>query len=75
MATRVALAVCSRKSAIFTNSDEQLEIAKRVTAQVQKDHFDAKGKKIVTEISPAGKWWDAEDYHQEYLHKNPSGYQ
>ena len=33
------------------------------------------GKKIVTEILPAGQWWDAEDYHQLYLFKNPSGYQ
>jgi len=33
------------------------------------------GKKIVTEILPAGQWWNAEDYHQLYLFKNPSGYQ
>lgn len=63
------------RSAIFTNSDEQYEVAKRVTDEVQKKHFDPKGQKIVTEITPAGKWWDAEDYHQEYLHKNPDGYQ
>ena len=24
------------------------------------------GRKIVTQILPAGKWWDAEAYHQEY---------
>lgn len=63
------------RSAIFTSDDEQMTIAKRVTEQVQKDHFDAKGKKVVTQIVPAGQWWNAEDYHQEYLHKNPSGYQ
>ncbi|PSR77453.1 hypothetical protein PHLCEN_2v7884 [Hermanssonia centrifuga] len=33
------------------------------------------GQKIATQIVEAGPWWDAEDYHQEYLHKNPSGYQ
>jgi peptide-methionine (S)-S-oxide reductase len=31
------------------------------------------GKKIVTEIITAGQWWNAEDYHQLYLYKNPSG--
>ena len=33
------------------------------------------GEKIVTDIIEAGPWYDAEDYHQEYLFKNPSGYQ
>ncbi|KAF9817400.1 hypothetical protein IEO21_03454 [Rhodonia placenta] len=63
------------RSAIFYHSSEQLEIANRVTEEVQKKHFDPIGKKIVTQIVAAGTWWDAEDYHQEYLHKNPSGYQ
>lgn len=80
------------RSAIFYNTPEQEEVAKRVTDEVQKKHFDPKGtplpsasgrrsdypttgKKIVTQIVAAGPWWDAEDYHQEYLHKNPSGYQ
>lgn len=80
------------RSAIFYNTPEQEEVAKRVTEEVQKKHFDPKGtslpsasggrsdylpigKKIVTQIVAAGPWWDAEDYHQEYLHKNPSGYQ
>ncbi|KAI8996305.1 peptide methionine sulfoxide reductase [Trametes punicea] len=63
------------RSAIFYHNDEQLEIAKRVTEKVQQKHFDPKGKKIVTEIVPAGQWWDAEVYHQKYLFKNPSGYQ
>ncbi|KZT03227.1 peptide methionine sulfoxide reductase [Laetiporus sulphureus 93-53] len=62
------------RSAIFYHSPEQLQIAKRVTDDVQKKHFDPIGKKIVTQIVPAGPWYDAEDYHQEYLHKNPSGY-
>lgn len=33
------------------------------------------GTKIVTEIIDAGEWFDAEDYHQLYLSKNPSGYE
>ncbi|KAI0673255.1 peptide methionine sulfoxide reductase [Trametes maxima] len=63
------------RSAIFYTTPEQLEIAKRVTEEVQKKHFDPKDQKIVTEIVAAGEWWDAEDYHQKYLFKNPSGYQ
>src|ERR1700730_485744 len=33
------------------------------------------GIKIVTEIVDAGEWYDAEEYHQLYLIKNPSGYE
>jgi hypothetical protein len=63
------------RSAIYFHSSEQESIAKRVTAEVQAKHFTPKGKTIVTEITPASQWWDAEDYHQLYLYKNPSGYQ
>ncbi|KAJ7597502.1 peptide methionine sulfoxide reductase [Mycena floridula] len=63
------------RSAIFTNSEEQKTIAERVTAEIQAKHFTPKGLKIVTEIVEAGKWYDAEEYHQLYLFKNPSGYQ
>ena len=78
------------RSAIFYHTPEQLEIAKRVTEEVQKKHFDPAGtfspashihaahhylldKTIVTEIVAAGPWWDAEEYHQKYLDKNPNG--
>ncbi|KAF9021405.1 peptide methionine sulfoxide reductase [Hymenopellis radicata] len=54
------------RSAIFTYTPEQADIARRVTEE---------GKKIVTEITEAGPWWDAEEYHQLYLEKNPTGYQ
>ena len=63
------------RSEIFTHSPEQFEIAKRVTEEVQARHFTPKGEKIVTKITPAGQWWDAEEYHQLYLDKNPTGYQ
>ncbi|KAF8899010.1 peptide methionine sulfoxide reductase [Infundibulicybe gibba] len=63
------------RSAIFTHTPEQDEVARQVTAEVEKKHFAPKGMKIVTEIVEAGKWWDAEDYHQLYLNKNPDGYQ
>ncbi|KAG0243559.1 hypothetical protein B0O80DRAFT_385335 [Mortierella sp. GBAus27b] len=61
------------RSAIFYHSPEQEEIARKVTAQVQEDHY--KNRPIVTQIVPADSWHDAEDYHQKYLEKNPSGYE
>ncbi|KAJ7144512.1 peptide methionine sulfoxide reductase [Mycena epipterygia] len=62
------------RSAIFTNSPEQMEIARRITQEVQAKRFTPKKRVIVTEITPAGAWWDAEAEHQLYLFKNPSGY-
>lgn len=61
------------RSAIFTYGSEQAEIAKKVTAEVQQAHY--AGRKLATKIEPAGQWWTAEAYHQEYLHHNPSGYE
>ena len=60
------------RSAIFYHSEEQRETAERVKKEV-----DASGKwsrPIVTEIVPAGPFWSAEGYHQDYLVKNPNGY-
>ncbi|GAA6004713.1 peptide-methionine-S-sulfoxide reductase [Rhodotorula paludigena] len=61
------------RTAIFTTSDEQVEIAKKIRDEVQEAHYP--GQKIATTIEPAEKWWDAEDYHQQYLHVNPNGYE
>jgi peptide methionine sulfoxide reductase MsrA len=52
--------------------ETQKEVAERVKARV-----DASGrwkKPVVTEIAKASKWWPAEEYHQDYLVKNPGGY-
>ncbi len=60
------------RSAIFYLSDEQKEMAEKVIAMAN-----ASGKwpgKIVTEVTPASKFYEAEDYHQDYLFKNPGGY-
>ena len=60
------------RSAIFYHSEAQKKTAEEVKARVDKS---GKWKKpIVTEIVQAGKWWDAEQYHQDYLVKNPGGY-
>ena len=62
----------SYRSAIFYHSEAQRATAQRVKAEV-----DAGGKwkrPIVTEITAAGPWWRAEDYHQDYLIKHPGGY-
>jgi methionine-S-sulfoxide reductase len=60
------------RSAIFYADETQREVAERVKAAV-----DASGKwkkKVVTEVAPASTFWPAEEYHQDYLQKNPYGY-
>jgi peptide methionine sulfoxide reductase msrA/msrB len=60
------------RSAIFYADEGQ-----RRTAEAVKARVDASGKwkrPIVTEIVKAGEFWPAEDYHQDYLEKNPGGY-
>jgi len=49
------------RSAIFYLNDEQKAIAEKVTEQLK-----AKGYKVVTEITKAGPFYKAENYHQEY---------
>lgn len=62
----------SYRSAIFPTSPEQDAIARDTIADV-----DASGLwpgKVVTEIAPAGPFWEAEPEHQDYLEKYPNGY-
>jgi peptide methionine sulfoxide reductase msrA/msrB len=60
------------RSAIFYTSDDQKQIAERVKAQVDKS---GKWKRpVVTEITKASVFYPAEEYHQDYLQKNPGGY-
>jgi len=62
------------RSAIYTFSDAQMKAAKESEAAFQKA-LDAKGYgAITTEIAPIDKFYFAEDYHQQYLAKNPGGY-
>jgi methionine-S-sulfoxide reductase len=58
------------RSAIFYTSEAQKEIAERVKTE-QAGNFK---KPIVTEISAASVFYSAEAYHQDYLVKNPGGY-
>ena len=63
------------RSAIYYHSPEQKEIAEKVMEEIKDKHPLVKqGGKIATEITEAGKWWSAEEYHQQYLDNNPSGY-
>ena len=62
----------SYRSAIFYHDDQQRQVAERVKAKV--DASGAWKRPVVTEIVPAKEFWTAEDYHQDYLQKNPGGY-
>jgi len=57
------------RSAVFYHAPEQKQIAEEVIAAVTKDNLYA--NPIVTEITPAGTWYEAEPYHQEYVERNP----
>lgn len=62
----------SYRSAIYYTSDQQKAIALDTIADV-----DASGLwpgKVVTEVEPAGDFWEAEPEHQDYLERNPDGY-
>ena len=62
------------RSAIYTFDEAQRKAAEASKAAYQKA-LSAKGLgAITTEIAPAGEFYFAEDYHQQYLAKNPSGY-
>ncbi len=62
------------RSAIYTFSDAQRKAADASKAAYQKA-LAAKGLgTVTTEIAPAGEFYFAEDYHQQYLAKNPAGY-
>jgi peptide-methionine (S)-S-oxide reductase len=62
------------RSAIYTYGNGQAEAAVASKAAYQKA-LAAKGLgTITTEIAPAGPFYFAEDYHQQYLAKNPAGY-
>ena len=62
------------RSAIFTHSDAQAAAAKASREMYQVELSKAGYGEIQTEIRPAPEFYFAEDYHQQYLAKNPRGY-
>jgi peptide-methionine (S)-S-oxide reductase len=62
------------RSAIYTTSDEQLDTAKRSRDRYEALLTERGYGTITTEIKPAGEFYYAEGYHQQYLAKNPAGY-
>jgi peptide-methionine (S)-S-oxide reductase len=62
----------SYRSAVFYTDEEQRRVAVDTIADV-----DASGLwpgKVVTEVAPAGDFWEAEPEHQDYLERYPHGY-
>ena len=62
----------SYRSAIFTLDDEQRRVAEETIADIE-----ASGLwpgPVVTEVTPAGPFWEAEPEHQDYLERYPNGY-
>ena len=62
------------RSGIYYDSDQQREAAERTRDAFQRKLADAGYGTITTEILPAPEFYYAEDYHQQYLAKNPDGY-
>jgi len=62
------------RSAIYTYGEAQAKAAEASKAAYQKVLTDARYGAITTEIAPAPEFYFAEDYHQQYLAKNPDGY-
>lgn len=62
------------RSAIYTTSDTQLAAARRSREVYQYSLAQAGRGRITTEIAPLETFYLAEEYHQQYLHKNPGGY-
>lgn len=59
------------KAAIFYQDDNEKRLAETSKAEIQNKFSD---KKIVTSIKPVGKFFPAEDYHQDYYQNNPTSY-
>jgi peptide-methionine (S)-S-oxide reductase len=62
------------RSAIYTTDDRQLTLAREGVGSYRKELAAAGYGDITTEIAPVREFYYAEDYHQQYLAKNPGGY-
>ncbi|MGO9754745.1 MAG: peptide-methionine (S)-S-oxide reductase MsrA [Solirubrobacteraceae bacterium] len=62
------------RSAILWSTEQQRALAKESRERYGRQLQEAGHGEITTEIEQAGEFYYAEDYHQQYLHKNPMGY-
>jgi len=62
------------RSAIYTFDDSQLQVARYFTGLYESALKHSGYHAVTTEIATAGEFFYAEDYHQQYLAKNPGGY-
>ena len=62
------------RSVIFCNNEADIEIATKSKDRFQKILNENNFNQITTEISLVKNYFDAEEYHQQYLAKNPNGY-
>ena len=62
------------RSVIYVTDEEQRELAEASRVAYAQRLRAAGYGEVTTEISPLGEFWYAEDYHQQYLAKNPLGY-
>ena len=62
------------RSAIYYSGDEQRRAVEETRAVYEEALGSAGFGRIATEVAPAGPFYYAEAYHQQYLHKNPNGY-
>jgi peptide-methionine (S)-S-oxide reductase len=60
------------RSAIFYADEEEKQVAQSMIDVVNES--ERWGDPVVTTLEPQGRFWAAEDYHQDYLVKNPGGY-
>eukprot|EP01121_Diplochlamys_sp_Union-15-3_P014465 TRINITY_DN4606_c0_g1_i1.p1 TRINITY_DN4606_c0_g1~~TRINITY_DN4606_c0_g1_i1.p1 ORF type:complete len:137 (+),score=26.79 TRINITY_DN4606_c0_g1_i1:27-413(+) len=58
------------RSVVFYYDEEQKKEAEKVKAEIQSKFSNP----VVTTLEPATEFYDAEEYHQNYLEKNPGGY-
>ena len=59
------------RTAIFTLNDDQRETA--LASLAAEDASGRHARPISTKVEPLGKWWKAEEYHQQYFEKNGGG--
>ena len=62
------------RSGIYTFTDIQQKVAEFAKRIYDKELAEARLPNITTEILPAPEFYYAEEYHQQYLAKNPDGY-